>query len=53
MKLLERCAALAETAALVGPVQLAGLAVSAAFSALLFTARMVGQGYHRCLFSSR
>jgi hypothetical protein len=53
MKIVERCAAILETTAILGPVNLAGLLVTAVVSGLLFSYRLLSQGYYRCLFSSK
>jgi hypothetical protein len=49
--MLERCAALAETAAFLGPANLASLLVAAGLSGLFFCYRLLSQGYHRCFLS--
>ena len=53
MRILERCIALIETTALLGPANLVGVLVTAAVSGLLFSYRLLSKGYYRCLFSSR
>ncbi len=53
MKILERCAAIIETTALMGPANLAGMLVTTAVSGLLFGYRLLSLGYYRCFFSSR
>ena len=53
MKMLERCAMIAETAAFLGPANLASLFVAACLSALLFAYRLFSQGYYRCFISTK
>jgi hypothetical protein len=53
MRMFERCAMMAETAALLGPANLASLLVAACLSGVLFGYRLLSQGYHRCLLSTK
>ncbi len=52
MKMLERCATIAETAAFLGPANLASLFVATCLSVLFLGYRLLSQGYHRCFLSS-
>ena len=53
MRTLERFALMAETAAILGPANLASLLVAACLSGFLFGYRLLSQGYHRCFLSTR
>jgi hypothetical protein len=53
MRLLERCAVLVETTAILGPANLVACLVAAGLSGLCFGYRLLSQGYYRCLFSSK
>lgn len=53
MKLLERCAAIAETTALLGPGNLISVVLAAGLAGALYGYRLVTQGYHRCFLSTR
>lgn len=52
MRMLQRFTAIAETAAFLGPANLANLFVATCLSVLFLSYRLLSQGYHRCLLSS-
>ena len=52
-QLLERCAVLAETAVTLGPANLVAWLIAGGMSGLFIGYRLLTQGYHRCLFSSK
>jgi hypothetical protein len=51
--MLERFATIAETAAFLGPANLASLLIAAGLSGLLFGYRLLSQGYYRCFISTK
>jgi hypothetical protein len=53
MRILERCAMLIETTAVLGPVNVVAWLFAAGLSGLLFGYRLFSQGYCRCFLSSR
>jgi hypothetical protein len=51
--MLERFAIVVETAAFLGPANLASLLVAACLSGLLLGYRLLSQGYYRCFLSTK
>lgn len=53
MRLLERFAMVAQTTAFLGPANLLSLLLAACLAGLLLGYRLLSQGYHRCLLTTR
>ncbi len=53
MKTLHRLTSVIESTATIGPASLAGFLVMTSLSLFALAARLLSQGYHRFLFSSK